>query len=681
MSLCDTIQTLSGIGPKRAEALNNKGITQIKDLIYYFPIRYEDRSHRGSFETPSKDPVTIKAIIHKRPVLRRIKHNFSMLVLQVEEMTADDRLIKGTIVWYNQPYLLRQFKKDAVYYFYGRIVQKNGQTQMQNPHFAVQAQAKAFFQIEPIYGKIENFPQATLRKSIACALEKPLKDFLPKCICEKYHLMPLKEALVEIHQPKKQGSLEKSTERLKFNEALKINLGIQSERYKEATSTIHLSHFEMMRRLVKSLPYTLTDAQQQVLQEIQADLKTGKMMNRLVQGDVGSGKTVIAIACACLMASNGYQTAYMAPTEILAEQHAKNFEALLRPFNIKTVLLTGSLKTKARRTTLKKIEEGEAMVIIGTHALIQDKVQYYNLGLVITDEQHRFGVKQRSRLTHKGTTPHTLVMSATPIPRTLSLILYGDLNVSYIDTLPQGRKPIKTYFYREKTLPKVLDFVKGEVQKGRQAFIICPFIEESEGLNTVNDTQRVYQTVNTYYQKKLKVAVLTGKMPADQRKKMVEAFNQGAIQILIATSIIEVGIDVPNVSAMVIMSAERFGLSQLHQLRGRVGRGQHQSYCFLVSETTSESALERLEVVVNNTDGKKIAEADYQLRGPGDYFGFNQHGYPSTQLLNPYEDLALLKQTRQVAAEIFESGESEMMQCKAFLLDEFEHDITEISFT
>ena len=681
MPIADSVQTLSGIGSKRAEALKNKGIAQIKDLIYCFPIRYEDRSRRGSFENPSKDPVTIKAIIHKHPVLRRIKNNFSMLVLQVEEMTAENTLIKGTIVWYNQPYLLRQFKKDTVYYFYGRIVQKNGQTQMQNPHFAAQAQAKAFFQIEPIYAKIENFPQATLRKSIACALEKPVQDFLPKVIREKYALLSLKEALVEIHQPKKQGSLQKSIERLKFNEALKINIGIQAARYKEATSNVCLKHFDMMQRLIRSLPYTLTEAQQQVLQEIKADLKTGKMMNRLVQGDVGSGKTVIAIACACMMAANGYQTAYMAPTEILAEQHAQNFETLLKPFDIQIVLLTGSLKTKARRIALEKIKQGEAMVIIGTHALIQDKVQYYNLGLVITDEQHRFGVKQRSRLTHKGITPHTLVMSATPIPRTLSLILYGDLSVSYIDTLPKGRKPIKTYFYREKALPKVLDFVKEEVENGRQAFIICPFIEESEGLNTVNDTQRVYQTVNTYYQKKLKVAVLTGKMPADQRKTMVEAFNQGTIQILIATSIIEVGIDVPNVSAMVVMSAERFGLSQLHQLRGRVGRGKYQSYCFLVSETTSESALERLSVVVNNTDGKKIAEADYQLRGPGDYFGFHQHGYPSTQLLNPYEDLVLLKQTRQVAAEIFDSGQSEMMQCKAFLLDEFEHDITEISFT
>ena len=402
-------------------------------------------------------------------------------------------------------------------------------------------------------------------------------------------------------------------------------------------------------------------------------------MNRLVQGDVGSGKTIIAVACAYLMALNGYQTAYMAPTEILAGQHVANFRQYLEPYGICVELLTGSQKTKERNAVTKTIASGEAQVIIGTHALIQDSVDYYNLGLVITDEQHRFGVKQRGKLGLKGEMPHTLVMSATPIPRTLALILYGDLDVSYIDELPKGRKKIKTYFYNEKSYPKILSFMANEMDKGRQAFVICPFIEESEEMSEVKDIQSVFAEVKQFYGSRYRIACLYSRMSGEDKKQIIDAFNRCEIDLLVATSIIEVGIDVPNVSVITILSADRFGLSQLHQLRGRVGRGMHQSYCFLVSNSRNDQTIERMRVIVNNHSGKKIADEDYRLRGPGDYFGMKQHGFPEFKALNPYEDFDLISETKKVAKEIYHSGDKETMAYRARIIETFYKNLSEIS--
>jgi ATP-dependent DNA helicase RecG len=380
------------------------------------------------------------------------------------------------------------------------------------------------------------------------------------------------------------------------------------------------------------------------------------------------------------MAQNGYQTAYMAPTEILAQQHGRSFSDLLKNTGITVEVVTGGLKAKEKRAILERVAKGQVSVIIGTHALIQQSVDYYNLGLVITDEQHRFGVKQRSQLSSKGNQPHTMVMSATPIPRTLALILYGDLTVSYIDELPKGRKPIKTYCYNEASLYKILGFVQEQMSKGRQTFVICPFIEASEELEEVRDTESVYLELLQKIEPGFRMACLHGRLKSEDKESIIAAFNQGEIDCLVATSIIEVGIDVPNVSTMVILSAERFGLSQLHQLRGRVGRGNHQSFCFLVTNSKSEDTLARMKVIVNNRNGRKIADEDFKLRGPGDYFGFKQHGLPKLGLLNPTEELALIKRTKEIAEVIFESHNREMMTFRDDVLKSFYIDIADISF-
>jgi ATP-dependent DNA helicase RecG len=490
----------------------------------------------------------------------------------------------------------------------------------------------------------------------------------------------MKSALKVIHFPQKAEDVIKGIERLKFNEALKINMGIMSSARGKRYSDIEINLFAGLESFIGSLPYDLTASQQSVIEDIIADLKSGQVMNRLVQGDVGSGKTVIAVIAACLMAQNGYQTAYMAPTEILAQQHGRSFSDLLKNTGITVEVVTGGLKAKEKRAILERVAKGQVSVIIGTHALIQQSVDYYNLGLVITDEQHRFGVKQRSQLSSKGNQPHTMVMSATPIPRTLALILYGDLTVSYIDELPKGRKPIKTYCYNEASLYKILGFVQEQMSKGRQTFVICPFIEASEELEEVRDTESVYLELLQKIEPGFRMACLHGRLKSEDKESIIAAFNQGEIDCLVATSIIEVGIDVPNVSTMVILSAERFGLSQLHQLRGRVGRGNHQSFCFLVTNSKSEDTLARMKVIVNNRNGRKIADEDFKLRGPGDYFGFKQHGLPKLGLLNPTEELALIKRTKEIAEVIFESHNREMMTFRDDVLKSFYIDIADISF-
>jgi len=539
-----------------------------------------------------------------------------------------------------------------------------------------------FFELTPVYRKIQGIPSSVIPKILSqlFAGDLEIPDSMPEEIRLSEKLLDMKSALKGIHFPQKAEDVIRGTERLKFNEALKINMGIIASARDKSYSDIEINLFSGLKAFISSLPYDLTNSQESVIGDMVADLKSGQVMNRLVQGDVGSGKTVIAVIAACLMAQNGYQTAYMAPTEILAQQHGRSFRELLRNTGITVEVVTGSLKAKEKREILDRVAKGAVSVIIGTHALIQQAVDYYNLGLVITDEQHRFGVKQRSQLSLKGKKPHTMVMSATPIPRTLALILYGDLSVSYIDELPKGRKPIKTYCYNEASLHKILGFIQAEMSKGRQTFVICPFIEASEELEAVRDTESVYLEVQQKIESKYRLGCLHGRLKSDDKESIIKAFNQGEIDCLVATSIIEVGIDVPNVSTVVILSAERFGLSQLHQLRGRVGRGSHQSFCFLVTNSKSEETIARMKVIVNNRNGRKIADEDFKLRGPGDYFGFKQHGLPKLGLLNPSEELALIKRTKEIAAIIFESNNLEMMTFRNDVLKSFYIDIADISF-
>ncbi len=674
----DLLGQLKGVGPKRREALAKAGIKTIGNLLTYYPSKYVDRNNLKNYDDfPFEQEISIKATVLNIGRVQRMRGNLSVLTMSG---LWDEKKI--SVVFFNQPYLKNAFIENGEYYFYGRIKTSNGNLKIINPQFVAAQNPGNFFELTPVYRNIQGVTKSVIPKLLEQIFSGDLEiqDDLPIEIRQSEKLLDLLAALKVIHFPKKNTDVKQGIERLKFNEALKINIGIISNAREKRYSEVKLDLFTGIKPLINKLPYELTQSQKRVIDEMIADLKSGQVMNRLVQGDVGSGKTIIAIIAACLMAQNGYQTAYMAPTEILAQQHGRNFKELLKNMGITVEVITGSLKAKEKARILEQVSNGEVSVIIGTHALIQKSVDYYNLGLVITDEQHRFGVKQRSRLSQKGDQPHTMVMSATPIPRTLALILYGDLAVSYIDELPKGRKPIKTYCYDEATLHKILNFMQDEMAKGRQSFVICPFIEASEELEEVRDTESVYMELNKKIDPRYTLACLHGRLKNEAKEAVIRSFNAGEIDCLVATSIIEVGIDVPNVSTMVILSAERFGLSQLHQLRGRVGRGNHQSFCFLVTNSKSADTLARMKVIVNNTNGRKIADEDFKLRGPGDYFGYKQHGLPKLGLLNPSEELDMINRTKQIAETIFESKNSEMMTFRNKVLESFYQEIEEISF-
>jgi ATP-dependent DNA helicase RecG len=502
---------------------------------------------------------------------------------------------------------------------------------------------------------------------------------LPKKIRDDNQLCTKAEAYRKIHLPKNFNDAEIGIQRFKFDEALKINMGIFQSRNLNQISDVELSYFNGLDIFLNSLPFELTLSQDRIIREITAEMKSKSVINRLIQGDVGSGKTVIAVAIACLLAQNGYQIAYMAPTEILARQHYQTFCNFLKNSGISISLLTGSVKESEKKSILKALAEGEISIIIGTHALIQEHVDYYNLGLIITDEQHRFGVRQKGQLFLKGKNPHTLVMSATPIPRTLALILYGDLTLSVVNDKPAGRKAIKTHCYNEKKLPQIYEFVKEEIKKGNQAYVICPFVEFSENMENISDIATVYENLKSDFEPQIKVGYLHGKMSAEDKTNSITSFRDGKISVLVATSIIEVGIDVANANTIVILNAERFGLAQLHQLRGRVGRGESQSWCFLVTNATNEDTIERMRIIVNHHEGSEIAEADLKLRGPGDYFGYKQHGLPQMQFLDPITDLSIIEETKKTAQLLLASGEQEMMICADDILHSFYESVNEIA--
>lgn len=672
----DLLVNVKGVGPKRLEAFEKYGIKTIGDLLSHYPKRYINRNTFASEEFSEDKPVTIKAMVLKQGSVQRLRGNLSILVVP---LLWEDRKISA--IFFNQPYLKNTMTVNADYYFFGKIKNKSGDARIQNPQFVPVNRPGDFFELTPVYSTIQGVPGSTIKKLLRQITTENLEmtDELPLKLREKLNLLEKKAALRKLHFPQKEEDAIKGIERLKFDEALKINLGILANSNEDNHSEIEINYFEGIKGLIRNLPYELTNGQKAVIEDITADLRSGKVMNRLVQGDVGSGKTAIAVIAAGLLAQNGYQTAYMAPTEILAQQHGRSFQNLLGNTGISVEVITGSMKAKEKRAVLERLAKGEIAILIGTHALIQDSVNFYNLGLVITDEQHRFGVRHRGRLALKARQPHTMVMSATPIPRTLALILYGDLQVSYIDELPKGRKPIKTYCYDEASLPKIIIFLQEEMAKGRQAFIICPFIEASQELEEVRDVESVFDQFKEIINPSYQISCLHGKFKSEEKEAIIKNFNQGNIQCLVATSIIEVGIDVPNVSTIVILSAERFGLSQLHQLRGRVGRGKHQSWCFLVTNSKSDDTLERMKVIINNSNGKKIAEEDFRLRGPGDYFGFKQHGLPQIGLLNPAAELELILSTKKIADMIINSTEKDLMIYRDKVISSFYKEMEEVS--
>lgn len=654
MKLEDNVQFVKGVGEARAKLLNRLGIFNLKDLITYYPRNHEDRSiPKKICEVTDGEEVLIEAT----PVTRvaEIRVRKGMMILK---MNVRDDMGVCQITWFNQSYLKSLFKPGEYYKFYGKVSVKNGKVEMSSPVYDKLENSKNTGRIIPIYPTTLKMSQATLRKIIENGLqaaESEVYETLPEYIKKDYKLCDLKSAISQIHFPDSLDSFQVARRRLVFEELITMQLALLAlkNQYTRDVRGITFDKDAKMSDVINMLPFPLTKAQARVLEEIDKDMESDKPMNRLLQGDVGSGKTVLAIISAYKCVKSGYQAAIMVPTGILAEQHLESFNEILTSFGIRSELLVSGIPKKKKDDILTRLREGEIDVVIGTHALLQENVVFKNLGLVVTDEQHRFGVRQRSTMAEKGNNPDVLVMTATPIPRTLALILYGDLDISIIDELPPNRKPIDTFAVKKNMEDRVNLFIKQNIDEGRQVYIVCPLVEENEEINAKSVLEIAEKYKNEVF-KEYSVEYLHGKMKPKEKDAIMERFKDGEIDILISTTVIEVGVNVPNSSVMVIENAERFGLAQLHQLRGRVGRGGYKSYCILKYNGNSDLIVQRMKVMVSTNDGFVISEKDLELRGTGEFFGTKQHGLPEFKIVNLFEDLPELKNAQAVAMKIIE---------------------------
>lgn len=654
------VQSLKGIGPAKAKLFQKLGIRNVEDLFYYYPRGYKDKS----ILTDIKDLVpehtyTIRATVAARPIEVRSKKGLLVVKAPVSDETG-----KINIVWFNNRFIKNSIKQGDELFFYGKVKLMGRDLVMESPEFEKTNSTASInlLRIVPEYPLTEGLSQKDVRKAVNTALEHTegmLTDIFPEDFRKRYQLSEINFSVNNLHFPETMFNMNLAVKRFKFEELFILQSGlIHIKRMNSAEEQgITFTQYDE-REFIGKLPFSLTNAQLKVVDEIFKDMEKSKPMNRLVQGDVGSGKTIVALMAMYKCTRNGYQSLMMVPTEILAEQHYLSFKQILEGTGIRIELLKGSMTAKEKNAVLQRVKDHEADIIIGTHALIQDKVEFANVGLVITDEQHRFGVRQRNVLSEKGSNPDILVMTATPIPRTLTLILYGDLDVSLIDELPPGRKMIETYFIDSSKKERFYNFVKKELDQGRQAYFVCPLVEESEKLDLNSATQYRDELQSKYF-KDYKVGLLHGKMKADEKNQVMEEMRQGNIHILVATTVIEVGVNIPNATIMAIENADRFGLAQLHQLRGRVGRGEHQSYCILVSDTDSKVAVERLRYMTKSENGFDIAEKDLELRGAGEVLGQKQHGLPELKIADILSDTALLKQSRDAVEYLYDSGKLE----------------------
>lgn len=648
------LRELKGVGEKTEKLFQKIGITTAEELLRYYPRTYDIYEEPVEIASAEEDKtVSIRATIATGIYINQIRN------LQVLTTTVADASGRLPVAWFNAPYLRGTLKKGSVFILRGKIIKKKGRPQMEHPEiFTPAAYEEIIHSMQPVYGLTKGLSNKMITKLVHQILDtRPLHgEYLPEEIRERYQLADDNYAIRTIHFPKNMQELLTARKRLVFDEFLLFVLAIQllKEKTEEAPNTFPMKPVWTTEEIIEGLPYDLTGAQKNVWHEIERDLSGHKLMSRLVQGDVGSGKTVIAFLAMVLSAENGFQSALMVPTEVLANQHYEGFLRLMEEQNIASchpVLLTGSTTARQKREIYQKIADGEVNVIIGTHALIQEKVEYKNLGLVITDEQHRFGVRQREALTTRGNPPHVLVMSATPIPRTLAIILYGDLDISIIDELPAKRLPIKNCVVGTSYRPKAYSFIEKQVQMGRQAYVICPMVEESEGLEAENVTDYA-RRLQEILPGEIKVEILHGKMKPKEKNRIMEAFASGEIQVLVSTTVVEVGVNVPNATVMMVENAERFGLAQLHQLRGRVGRGEHQSYCIFIQGNNEENTSKRLKILNESNDGFYIAGEDLKLRGPGDLFGIRQSGLMEFKIGDIYNDAGILKNASEAAGEI-----------------------------
>ena len=647
-----SLRTLKGVGEKTEKLFWKVGIYDTDDLLHYYPRNYDE------YETPvdiaELKEGTVQAV--SAAVCSGVYVN-SVRGRQIISVNIADQSGKFPVVWFNLPYLKKTLRKGSWFVFRGRIVRKQGKLEMEHPEiFTPSAYEEILHHLQPVYGLTAGLSNKTVVKMITQLLESvPMQsEYLPEEFRERYELADINYALRTIHFPPNKEELLVSRKRLVFDEFFLFILSVRKmkEKTEETPNCFPVKETWLTEEIIERLPYSLTGAQLNAWHEIERDLAGRRMMSRLVQGDVGSGKTILAFLAMCLVADNGYQAALMAPTEVLARQHYEGFQKLMEEQNLSfpAVLLTGSDTAREKRLAYAKIASGEALVIIGTHALIQEKVEYANLALVITDEQHRFGVKQREALTTRGNPPNILVMSATPIPRTLAIILYGDLDISVIDELPARRLPIKNCVVNTSYRPKAYSFIERQVREGRQAYVICPMVEESEGMeaeNVLDYTEKLRENLSS----DIRIEYLHGKMKAKEKNVVMEAFAQGEIQVLVSTTVVEVGVNVPNATVMMVENAERFGLAQLHQLRGRVGRGEYQSYCIFI-QGNQEQVSKRLEILNKSNDGFYIAGEDLKLRGPGDLFGIRQSGDMEFKIGDIYNDSAILTRASEAADEI-----------------------------
>lgn len=644
----EPVTSLKGIGEKTAGLFARLGVCTVEDLLHDYPRAYD------AYEEPvpvgklqENTTAAVAGQLLKTPSVRRFK-NIQVIVATVKDMTGSLQL-----TWYNMPYLRNTLQMGQFLVFRGRAVKKGGRLTMEQPEiFTPEAYEAVRDSMQPIYGQTKGLGNKAIVRAVAQALEQRQleREYLPPSLREKYELAEYNYAIEHIHFPSSRQEHLFARKRLVFDEFFFFLLAVRrlKEKRQDCRSSFVMSHASQVDQLIEALPYSLTEAQNKVLKEVSRDLESGLVMNRLIQGDVGSGKTIIAVLALLQTACNGFQGALMAPTEVLARQHFESITGLFKTYNIEktAVLVTGSMTAKEKRTAYEKIASHEADIIVGTHALIQEKVHYHRLGLVITDEQHRFGVGQREALGSKGqengSLPHVLVMSATPIPRTLAIILYGDLDISVIDQMPANRLPIKNCVVNTGYRERAYQFMAREVATGRQAYVICPMVEASEMIEAENVLdytkllrQKLPETITVEY--------LHGKMKGKEKNQIMERFAAGEIQVLVSTTVVEVGVNVPNATVMMIENAERFGLAQLHQLRGRVGRGSHQSYCIMVNCSDQEGTQERLDILNRSNDGFYIASEDLKLRGPGDFFGIRQSGDMEFKLADIYTDASLLK--------------------------------------